>query len=156
MPVAIPIAVSIADAVSVVPVAVMVAVAVALFGKHGFDEPVELQPHLRRSGRLARVAAIEQHVFHALATKALGALLAHHPGDGVGDVAFAAAVGTDDRGHPGIEGQFGTIREGLETVDLETLQTHGSSRLGFSRAYRLGLGLAGKATRYDRFRPFVG
>ena len=62
----------------------------------------------------------------ALATQALGALLAHHPGDGVGDVALAAAVRTDDRGHALVEGELRSIGERLEAVDLQTFEAHGT------------------------------
>ena len=53
---------------------------------------LEPQPHLGGAGRLSRVAAVEDDVFHPVAAQALGALLAEHPRDGVGDVALAASV----------------------------------------------------------------
>ena len=89
-----------------------------------FRNAAESQPHFGGGGRLARVAAAEDDVFHPLAAQALGALLAHHPGDGVGDVALAAAVRTDDRGHALVEGELRPIGEGLEAVDFQTFQTH--------------------------------
>src|SRR5688572_25628695 len=87
----------------------------------------ETQPHFGRGARLARIAAAEDDVFHLLAAQALGTLLAEHPGDGVGDVALAAAVGTDDRGDAFVEGQFGSIGERLEAGNLETFKAHYSS-----------------------------
>ena len=54
---------------------------------------------------------LEDHVLHALAAQALGALLAEHPRDGVDDVALAAAVGADDGGDAGVEGELGAIGE---------------------------------------------
>ena len=60
--------------------------------------PGQLQPHFGGRRRLARVAAAEDHVLHAIAAQALGALLAEHPGQRIDDVALAAAVGPDDRG----------------------------------------------------------
>src|SRR6266496_4038457 len=87
-------------AVSVGPVMAVAVVPGAFFGKcgtgHAFQDAAEPQPHFRRRRRLARVAAAEDHVFHPLAAQAFGALLAHDPRDGVGDVALSAAVGPDD------------------------------------------------------------
>ena len=58
----------------------------------------EAEAHFGGGAGLARVAAVEDDVLHLVAAQALGALLAKHPGDGVGDVALAAAVGADNRG----------------------------------------------------------
>ena len=88
----------------------------------------ELQPHFRRAGRLAGVAAAENHVFHAIAAQALGALLAQYPRDRVGDVALAAAIGPDDGGDAAVERQLGRIREGFEARDFESLKSHGSAK----------------------------
>ena len=49
------------------------------------------KPHRRPLGR-----AVENAVGHALGAQRLVALLAQHPGDGVHDIGFAAAVGPDD------------------------------------------------------------
>src|SRR5262249_57218977 len=72
---------------------------------HVLDDAAQSQPDLGGGRRLARVAAAEDHILHLVAAQALGALLAHHPGDGVGHVALAAAVRPDDRGHPFVEGE---------------------------------------------------
>ncbi len=85
----------------------------------------ELQPDLGRRRGLPRIAAIEDHVLHALAAEALGALLAQHPGDGVDDVALAAAVGPDNGRDAIVETEFGAIRETLEAGDVEPGQSHG-------------------------------
>src|SRR5262245_47212062 len=87
-------------------------------GRDGRRHPAESQAHFSRRSRLAGVAAAEDDVFHLVAAKTLGALLTHHPGDGIGNVAFTAAVRPDDRRDPTIEGQFGTVRERLEAVDF--------------------------------------
>ena len=79
------------------------------------------------AGGLAGVAAAEDDVLHLVAAQALGALLAKHPGDGVGDVALAAAVGADDGGDATVEGQLGAIGEGLESGDFEAFETHRSA-----------------------------
>jgi hypothetical protein len=92
---------------------------------HLLDDAAESQPHLGGGGRLARVAAAEDHVLHLVAAQALGALLAHHPGDGVGHVALAAAVRADDRRHPFVEGQLRAVRKRFEAVDFQTFETHG-------------------------------
>ena len=84
----------------------------------------EFQPHFRGPSRLSRVAPAEDHVFHALATQALGALLAQHPGERVNDVALAASVRTDDRRHAVIERELGSIWKTLEAGDLQTLKPH--------------------------------
>ena len=52
-----------------------------------------------------------------------GGLLAEHPGDGVGDVRFAAAVGPDDGGDAFAgELDFGAVAEGFEAEDLNFLE----------------------------------
>src|SRR5262249_26978465 len=60
------------------------------------EHAAEAKTDFRGRGWLARVAPAEDHVFHAIATEALGTLLAHHPGNGIGEVALPASVGTDD------------------------------------------------------------
>ena len=77
------------------------------------------EAHFGGAGRLARVAAVEDDVLHPVAAQALRALLAEHPGDGVGHVALAAPVGSDDRGDAAIEGQVGPVGEGLEARNFE-------------------------------------
>ena len=78
----------------------------------------QLQLHLGGAGRLARVAAAEDHVLHPVAAEALGALLAEHPGDRVGHIALAAPVRPDDRRHPTIERQVRAIGKRFEAGDL--------------------------------------
>src|SRR5690606_6789105 len=70
---------------------------------------------------------VEDHVLHGRAAQGLGGALAEHPGDGVGHVALAAAVGADDGGDPAGELQYGGLDEGLETGDFEAMQfEHGA------------------------------
>jgi hypothetical protein len=76
------------------------------------------------SSGLARVGALEDHVLHLAAAEGLGALFAEHPADGVGDVALAAAVGTDDRRHTGLETEGRVVGKTFETVELESLEMH--------------------------------
>src|SRR5436305_1715584 len=54
----------------------------------------------------------------------LRALLAEDPADRVGDVGFAAAVGTDVRGDTGLEAKRGCVSKGFKTVKLERLEIH--------------------------------
>ena len=91
---------------------------------HACRDAAEPQADFRRAGRLAGVAAAEDHVLHAVAAQALRALLAKHPGERVDDVALAAAVGADNGGDPVVEGQLGAIGKALEARDLETLKPH--------------------------------
>src|SRR5207248_8912228 len=86
----------------------------------------EAQAHFGGRRRLACIAAVEDDVLHPLATKALRALLAHHPCDGVGDVALAAPVRADNRRHALVEGELGAIGERFEAVDLNPFETHGT------------------------------
>ena len=119
-------------AVEVVPVGgafALVTVGLPVFiGKRraaqDLQDAAETQPDFGRGRRLARVAAVEDDVLHLLAAQALGALLAHHPRDGVGDVALAAAVGPDDGGDAFVEGQFRAVGERFEAVDFESFKTH--------------------------------
>ena len=54
---------------------------------------VDREQHLRTAERRAPGRAGEDDVLHLAAAQALGALLAHHPGEGVDDVGLARAVG---------------------------------------------------------------
>jgi hypothetical protein len=67
------------------------------------------------SGRLAGVAAGEDHILHPIAAEAFRALLPQHPGDGVDDIAFSAAVRPDDGGYARVEGQLRAIGKALES-----------------------------------------
>ena len=87
-------------------------------------DATESEPNLRGAGRLSSVGAAEDDVFHLLAAQALRALFAHDPGQGIGDVALAAAIRADDRGHATIERQLRMVGEGLEASDIETFETH--------------------------------
>ena len=65
----------------------------------------------------------EDHVFHPGAAQRFGGLLAQNPGDGVGDVGLAAAVGSYD-GRDAFAGELdlSAITEGLEAEDLNLLE----------------------------------
>ena len=91
---------------------------------HLLQHAAEPQPDFGGRRRLARIAAVADDVFHLLAAKTLGALLAHHPRDGVGDVALAAPVGADNRRHALVEGELRAIGERFESVNLKTFEAH--------------------------------
>jgi len=76
------------------------------------------ETHLGCRRRLPRLAAVEDHVHHLVTAQALGALLAQHPDDGIGDVALAAPVGPDDGGDATVEGELGPLGKRLEPGDL--------------------------------------
>src|SRR6186713_671793 len=123
--------ISVAVAVAV-PIAVTIPAAVAvclldadgLFGFRQSGDAAQPQADLGGCRRLPRVAAAEDDVLHLLAAQAPCALLAQDPRDGVGDVALATAIGSHNRGHPAIEGEFGSVRKGLEPGNLNTFEAH--------------------------------
>src|SRR6266849_10651884 len=95
-------------------------------GGHVLQYATEPKAHFGRRRRLARVAAIENDVLHALAAKTLRALLTHDPRDRVGDIALAASVGSDNRRHPSVEGELRSVGERFEAVNLKTFEAHGA------------------------------
>ena len=141
------------------PLAVAVVAVRRVAGNAGpltcLQHAAEPQPHFGGGRRLARVAAVEDDVFHPLAAQALGALLAHHPRDGVGDVALAAPVRADNGRHALVEGQLGAVGERFEAVDFETFETHGlhhGSATRSGRALRHGIGGLPKRMRRGQSR----
>ena len=78
----------------------------------------------------------EDDVLHLAAAQRLGALLAHHPGEGVDDVGLARAVRSDDAGDARLEAQRRRRGERLEAaqgqaleVQEEKLQARGRQRV---------------------------
>src|SRR5258707_5467092 len=128
--------VTVAVAIAVaVPMAMPVAMTVAgrrveaRFGRErraadGLQKAAEPQADLGGRRSLADVAPVRDDVFHLVSAQALRALLAHHPRDGVGDLALAAPVGADDGGHALVEGELRAIGKRFEPVDLEAFKTH--------------------------------
>jgi hypothetical protein len=70
-------------------------------------------------GRRAPGGAGEDHVVHLAAPQGAGPLGSEHPGHGVDDVGFPRAVGADDHGDPGLEGERRAIGEGLEALERQ-------------------------------------
>ena len=89
------------------------------------------QGDFRHAERLAFFGAVENDVGHFTAAQGLGGGFAEHPADGIDDVGFAAAVGTDDAGDAFGEFKDGLVREGLEAVDFQSFEIHADRRLGF-------------------------
>ncbi len=83
--------------------------------------------------RLTGRAPIEDHVLHRVAAQLLGALFAHHPADGVGDVGLAAAVRADDPGDPVAEQQLGLVDERLESLQFDLIEEHPCTSLAPER-----------------------
>ena len=77
---------------------------------------IQNQGDLRIARLLPLQGAAEDHVLHLAAPEGLGGLLTHDPADGVGDIRFAAAVGTDDGGDVLSKAENGLVREGLESL----------------------------------------
>ena len=81
------------------------------------------------AARLAVARALEDDVFHLAAAQVLNALLAQNPGNRVGNVALAAAVGPDNGGNSvPCEEYFGVVREGFEASDLQALEFEHSAK----------------------------
>ena len=85
---------------------------------------VDGQRHLGAAQRLATRGAGEDDVLHLPAAQGLGALLAHHPRQGVDDVGLAGAVRADDRADARLELQRGRRREGLESFEGQRFEVH--------------------------------
>ena len=80
---------------------------------------IQNQRHLGKSHGRALSRAAENHILHLTAPQGLGALLSHHPADGVGDIRLARAVGPHHGGDVLSELQDGLIWKGLEALDLQ-------------------------------------
>ena len=80
---------------------------------------VQRQRGLRKADSRPLGGAAEDHVFHFRAPEGFGALFAHDPEDGVGNIGFSGAVGADN-GRNGIaELNNRLIREGLEALQFQ-------------------------------------
>src|SRR6185436_1188741 len=85
---------------------------------------VEDQRDFAEIERLAAAGAVEDDVEHLAATQTLGGLLTEHPFDGVDDVGFAAAIGTNEARDPRLEIKDQLIRERLEAERFQPFQMH--------------------------------
>jgi hypothetical protein len=116
------------------PIEIILAFAIPMHAAHDLDL-MEFAPelllafreqegHFADLGGLPRVGALENHVLHAPAAQRLRALLAEHPADCIGDIRFAAAVGSDNRGDTGLEAKGRGIGETFKAVQLQRLEIH--------------------------------
>ncbi len=90
---------------------------------------VDGQRHLGPAQCRAARRTGEDDVFHLGRAKRAGTLGTQDPGDGVDHIGFAAAVGADHDGHPGLEVEGGRLGERLETLEGEGLQKHAPTNL---------------------------
>ena len=98
---------------------------------------VDGQDHLRTAERAPGRGAGEDDVLHLAAAEGLDALLAHHPGERVDDVALARAVRPDDAGDSRLECERGRLGERLEPFEGEALEIHGRPSRSCRRAAAL-------------------
>ena len=84
---------------------------------------LERQRDLRHPERPPARGPVEDDVLHRRAAQALRRLLAEHPLHGVADVGLAGAVRADDRRDARRKRDGGLVHEGLEALDLESLQS---------------------------------
>jgi hypothetical protein len=76
------------------------------------------QFHLGHAHGLALAGPGEDHIGHLRAAHQGGPLLAQHPGQGIRDVGFAAAVRPHHRGHPDGKGELLRVGKGFETMNF--------------------------------------
>ena len=65
------------------------------------------------------LGASEDHVLHLCAPEGFGALLAHDPEDGIGNIGFTRAVGANDGGDVIAKADQGLVREGLKALQFQ-------------------------------------
>ena len=80
---------------------------------------VQGQGSLREAHGAPLLGAAEDHVLHLGAPEGFGALLAHDPENGIGNIRFAGAVGADDGGDVVAEPNQRLIREGLKALQFQ-------------------------------------
>ena len=85
--------------------------------------PNHVHDHFGHAAGWAIARALKDDVLHSAAAQVFDTLLAQDPGDGVGDIALAAAVWPDDGGNSVTsEENFGIVREGFEAGNLEAFE----------------------------------
>ena len=98
--------------------------------RQGAVAVVDRERHLGAAQRRPAGGAGEDDVLHLAAAQRLGALLAEHPGDGVDDVGLAGAVRAHHTGDARLQPQRRSGGEGLEALDRQALEVHGSPGVG--------------------------
>ena len=114
---------------------------------------VEHEVDLGEPDAFARRRSGEDDVLHRLAAQVLGVALAEHPQNGVGDVRFARAVGSHDRGDAGSSESTLRSANDLNPFEDQRLEVHRAAlltglalllgKLALGLAARLLLGLCG-------------
>ena len=100
---------------------------------------VQSQGGLREAHSAALLGAAKDHILHFRAPEGLGALLAHDPENGIGDVGLAGAVGAHNGGDVIAEADQGSVRKGLEALQFQRFQIHSQTSknvIGISLLYR--------------------
>ena len=77
---------------------------------------VNYKRDLRKSVRTAVGCSAENDILHGLTAEIFGRLLTEHPPDGIGYVAFAAAVRSDDGGNALAEPQHCFVGKGFKAL----------------------------------------
>ena len=80
---------------------------------------IQCQGCFRKTNCHTLLGTAENHVLHFGATESLGALFAHNPQNGVGNIGFAGTVGADNGGDIVTEPNQGLIRKGFETLHFQ-------------------------------------
>ncbi len=86
---------------------------------HRGIKPADNQRDFGHPQRLSKFGPVENDILHFFTSERLGALFTQHPEDGIHDVAFPAAIRTDDRSH-----SFGKFNLRL-SKRLEARHVHG-------------------------------
>ena len=85
---------------------------------------VQRQADLSHAHLAAAVATREDQILALFAPQVAYIGFAQHPAQGVGDVALAGAIGSDDSGDAVLEEEFGTVGEALVALDFEPFEAH--------------------------------
>ncbi len=104
---------------------------------------VDGERHLGAPQGLAITRTGEDDVLHLAATQRFGGALPHDPREGIDDIGFAGAVGTDHGADAGLKFHRRRRREGLESFERERFEVHSCNsskpcaRLGYKSFYIL-------------------
>ena len=80
---------------------------------------IQSQRGFRKANCCTLLGSAKDHVLHFGAAEGLGALLAHDPQDGIGDIGFAGAVGADDGGDVVAKADQRLVREGFKALNFK-------------------------------------
>ena len=80
---------------------------------------IKAERYLGKAFGFSKIRPHKNDIFHFRAAQIFRGLLTEHPADGVGNVALAAAVRTDDRGDAFVKFQDGFIRKGFKPLHFQ-------------------------------------